>query len=200
MKKSLKKLFAVLSALAIILTLPTSALAASVTRDEAKAIALNDSGFKEDSIIYVKVKADNENGTAVWDVEFTASALGLYHEFDYTVRKSDGAVLDKEYELESAPFSDNDERIDKEVAKGLAAKEFNIPLKDAKFIKTESDYDDGVKVYEIEFVSADVKYSCEISANGRISEKEVENIDSLEEKIEVAFELLIAWILSLFSK
>lgn len=200
MKKSFKKLFAVLTAITIILSLSVPALAASVNRDQAKTIALEDSGFKTDDLIYIKVTSDSEDGTAVWDVEFTAEALGLYHEFDYTVRKSDGKILDKEYELEAIPFSGTDEVIDKEVAKGLAVKEFNIPLAEAKFIKAETDIDDGNKVYEIEFVSGDIKYSCEINKNGRVIEKEVDSIDTFEEKLEITFALIIAWILSIFGK
>ena len=200
MKKSFKKLFAVLSVFAIILTLSVPVLAASVTKEEAKSIALNDSGFKNDSLVYIKAVSDTEDGVAVWDVEFIAEALGVYHEFDYTVRKSDGKIIDKDYELEVVPFPGTSESVDKEVAKGLAVKEFNIDIADAKFIKAEIETEDGVKVYEIEFVSGDVKYSCEITANGRVIEKETEIVDTFEEKIEVAFALIIAWILSIFTK
>ena len=198
MKKSFKKLFAVLSAFAIVLTLSVTAFAASVTKEDAKSIALDDSGLRNDELVYIRVAGDNEDGVAVWEVEFIAEKLGLYHEFDYTVRKSDGKILDKDYELEAVPFTGAAEAIDKEVAKGLAVKEFNINLSDAKFLKTEVDIDDGVKVYDIEFVSGDVKYSCEITANGRVTEKEVDNIDTFEERIEITFALIIAWILSIF--
>ena len=56
------------------------------------------------------------------------------------------------------------------------------------------------KISGIEFVSGDVKYSCEINKNGRVIEKEVDSIDTFEEKLEITFALIIAWILSIFGK
>ena len=68
MKKSFKKLLAVISAFAIVFTLSATAFAASVTKNEAKTIALNDAGVKNEALIYVRIESDNENGTAVWDI------------------------------------------------------------------------------------------------------------------------------------
>lgn len=200
MKKSFKKLLAVISAFAIVFTLSATAFAASVTKNEAKTIALNDAGVKNEALIYVRIESDNENGTAVWDIEFTAEILGLYHEFDYTVRKSDGKILDKDYELETVPFSGEDSRIDKETAKGIAVKEFGINIDNAKFTNTRLDIDDGKAVYDIEFVSGDVKYSCEITESGRVTEKETDSINTLEEKIEIFIELIIEGIRSVFAR
>ena len=62
-----------------------------------------------------------------------------------------------------------------EKAKNIALKDAGVTASNARFTKAETDYDDGIKVYEIEFVTSTKEYEYEINAKtGKIIEKSIE--------------------------
>ena len=63
-------------------------------------------------------------------------------------------------------------------AKSIALKAAGFKEADVKFVKTEQDFDDGIKKYEIEFINGDKEYSYEINMQtGEIIKQEVENVN-----------------------
>ena len=63
-------------------------------------------------------------------------------------------------------------------AKEIALKDAGVDAAKATFVKVESDFDDGVKKYDVEFVANGVEYDYEINAaNGKISKREKEKAD-----------------------
>ena len=76
------------------------------------------------------------------------------------------------------PLSSDSTQITIEQAKDIALKHANLTSDQVSFIRTESDIDNGVKKYNIEFYSGNTEYDYEIdAANGNILEydQDVEN-------------------------
>lgn len=71
----------------------------------------------------------------------------------------------------------NSGTVTKEKAKSIALKDAGLSAKDVYFTKAEVDYDDSIKIYEIEFVTKTKEYEYEINAKtGKILEKSVERL------------------------
>ncbi len=63
--------------------------------------------------------------------------------------------------------------IGKEEAKSIAFQDAGVAEADAKAVRVEFDYDDGIAVYEVEFRTADAKYEYDIAGkSGRILERD----------------------------
>ena len=60
----------------------------------AKAAALKHAGLSEGQVQELQVEWDNENGRAVYEVEFKSGGM----EYDYVIDAATGAVLDHETE------------------------------------------------------------------------------------------------------
>ena len=76
------------------------------------------------------------------------------------------------------PLSSDSTQITIEQAKDIALKHANLTSDQVSFIRTESDIDNGVKKYNVEFYSGNTEYDYEIdAANGNILEydQDVEN-------------------------
>lgn len=64
-----------------------------------------------------------------------------------------------------------------EKAKEIALKDAGVNEADVKFIKQNPDIDDGVSIYEIDFVSGEMEYEYDIeAATGTIRERSSESI------------------------
>ena len=62
-------------------------------------------------------------------------------------------------------------------AKSIALKHAKLTAKQVRFVKAKADYDDGVKVYDIEFTHKGMEYEYEISAKtGKILSFEKDRI------------------------
>ena len=68
----------------------------TITKEEAKAIALERAELKETDVRFVKVELDRERGTAVYEVEFNH---GL-KEYNAEIKAEDGTILKWEEEFE----------------------------------------------------------------------------------------------------
>lgn len=202
MKKNLKKLSSLALTFLLVLALSVTSLAAGISSDRAKEIALADAGFSASQVSYLTVKTDYENGVKVFDVSFVAfNADGSFTEYDYEVKAADGRILERDIDLErgkgnQVPINSSND-IGAEQAKRIALEHFGVKAEDAKFLQVQKDYDDGRSVYEIEFCKPySDRYSCEVaSTNGLVSDAEREAVRGLIDKIELFFEVLIVAIL-----
>lgn len=144
-----------------------------ITAEEAKDIALKDSG--EEKVKDLEVELD----AGKYEVEFTGKDG---REYSYEIGAANGNILSKKIDDEKVKKNTN-----KEVKKITEEEAKNIALKDSgeKNIKELEVELDGGK-YEVEFTGEDGReYSYEIGvANGKILSKEVEEKEEEDEEKE----------------
>lgn len=131
-----------------------------ITKDEAKEIALKDAGISENKTSYLNVKQDQENGIAVYEVEFYTDGK----EYDYTISQNDGTILSKDYDIENYTpnSSDNTSIISLDEAKKLVLE--RIDGANSDHISIYHEYDDGVQLYEGEVYYQNKEYEFKINA------------------------------------
>lgn len=171
--------------------------------EKAKSIALENVGVSASKATFTKVETDTFNGSAVYDIEFYTAS----NEYDFEIDAFTGEILEKSseafqtqisYEEATQPaasssdqsaqpsYSDSQSQssgnsatsdyigIDK--AKKIALKHAGVS--NVTFTKSKLDSDDGVKTYEIEFISGDREYEYEINAyTGAIMDYDSEKAD-----------------------
>ena len=143
--------------------------AKKISADKAKKIALGDAKLAEKDVTFVKVELEFENNRLVYDVEFYSGNV----EYDYDIDAVSGAIVSSDRDIENysipaqqttvAPAAD----IGVEKAKEIALSHAGVGS--ARFTKAKIDYENGVKVYEIEFKVGNMEYESDINVvNGAI--------------------------------
>lgn len=159
--------------------------------EKAKSIALKDAGVS--GATFVKAKLETEDGVKVYDVEFYKANV----EYDYEIDAITGKILEKDLDIENFSIPKKKATTNKQTTKATtkskvktstkkSAKDIgvekakSIALKDAgvsnvKFTKAKVDYENGIKVYDIEFRKGNKEYDYEIeAATGKIRERNVD--------------------------
>ena len=140
-----------------------------ISADKAKKIALGDAKLAEKDVTFVKVELELEDNRLVYDVEFYSGNV----EYDYDIDAVSGAIVSSDRDIENysipaqqttvAPAAD----IGVEKAKEIALAHAGVGS--ARFTKAKIDYENGVKVYEIEFKVGNMEYEYDINVvNGAI--------------------------------
>ncbi len=196
MKKNFKKLSSLVLAFLLVFSLSFSAFAADISASKAKSIALNDAGYSSAEVSRLSAKSDYDDGVKYYDVSFYVNKSdGSVLEYDYDIRVSDGKILEKDVDVEKGKASASSAKDDvgEDAAKKAALAHFGLKEDEVKFFEIRKDKDDGVSVYEFEFCKPySVKYSCEvIASNGKVADAEKENVRSFGDKIELFFEVLV---------
>ena len=138
----------------------------------SKEIALADAGVSADDATFIKAKGDVDGGVQVHEIEFVNSEI----EWDYEIDAGSGDILKKE----TKPLEIATDKV-AESAKNAALADAGVSAGDATFIKVKLDYEDGVQVYEIEFVTDTTEYDYEISASdNRVIESESEPLEIVQ--------------------
>lgn len=205
MKKNLKKLSSLALALLLVFSLAASALAAELSAEQAKAIALADADYLAADVAYIRAEVDYDRGSKEYDIEFLVKGDGVNYEFDYEVRAADGKILSKEKDVErvnaQAPAAQQPKAepapsgdIGKDAAVKAAYEAFGVKAEEVKLLKAQKEYDDGVAVYDVEFAKGyDCKYSAEVvAANGKVVDKDADVSRNFFDKVELFFEVLFA--------
>ena len=140
-----------------------------ISADKAKKIALGDAKLAEKDVTLVKVELELEDNRLVYDVEFYSGNV----EYDYDIDAVSGAIVsaDKDIENYVIPAQPSTEaqasEISVEKAKQIALSHAGVGS--ARFTKAKIDYENGVKVYEIEFKVGNMEYEYDINVvNGAI--------------------------------
>ena len=140
-----------------------------ISADKAKKIALGDAKLAEKDVTFVKVELEFEDNRLVYDVEFYSGNV----EYDYDIDAVSGAIVsaDKYIENYVIPAQPSTEakatEISVEKAKQIALSHAGVGS--ARFTKAKIDYENGVKVYEIEFKVGNMEYEYDINVlNGAI--------------------------------
>lgn len=148
--------------------------------EAAKAAALSHAGLPEADVTFSKVKLDLEDGRPVYEVEFYSAS----QEYDYEVDAQTGEVLSFDHDAatyngagDSSAVSGTASQITMDGAKSAALKRAGLSESEVTFTKTDYEYDDGLAVYEIEFISGDTEYDVKVRADtGAISEYSAKSI------------------------
>lgn len=186
LKNSLKTALCVAEILIILIA--TSACASDESKEntqislkQAEETALLDANVKASDVSFKKEKLDYDDGIAVYDIDFYTDT----HEYEYEINAVTGNIHSKEIEtrrnINAGQESNNGDTgqsinngaagnyIGEEEAKAIAVKHAGVSPENVNFYKVELDYDDGQKVYEIEFYVDGIEYDYEINAlSGKI--------------------------------
>ena len=151
--------------------------AKKITADEAKRIALAHAKLVEKDVTFVKVEFE-DNNRYEYDVDFYSGNV----EYDYEIDAVSGAILSADRDIENyviptqpstAAANTQTSEISVERAKQIALSHAGVGS--AKFKKAKLDYENGVKVYEIEFKVGNLEYEYDINvSNGAIISSSVE--------------------------
>ena len=149
-----------------------------ITKAKAKSIALKHAGVSASKATFVKAKLDYEDGRRVYEIEFYSGNT----EYDYEILASNGKIIsyDKDIENYKIPRKNTSSStyIGKAKAKSIALKNAGVSASSATFTKTKLDYEDRIRVYEIEFYTNSAEYEYEINAKtGKIRDMDVEHFD-----------------------
>lgn len=150
-----------------------------ITLEQAKEIALNHAGQSASNVYFDKLELDHDHGMQKYEIEF----IGGYTEYEYEIDAVTGAILeydwdhDDDHDHEHIPGGSGNSAggasITSEQAKEIALNHAGQSASNVYFDKLELDYDDGMQIYEIEFVSGNMEYEYEIdAATGAILEYE----------------------------
>lgn len=156
--------------LLVLLVAASAVVFAQITRDEAEAIAIKDSGIPASSVEYMRSSLDWEHGERVYDVEFYADGV----EYDYEIALSDGKILSFDSEAERIRHTRSSDELSRNDALLLALENAGYSEDEVGRIKVEKDRDDGYAVYEIEFRTSDYEYEYEISGEAEILSYSIE--------------------------
>lgn len=136
----------------------------------AKQTALQAVGVSEDSAVFTKVWKDFDDGMQEWEIEFVSN--GQKYEIDLnaadgSVRKSSCEPVERGIAAVGCISADE--------AKAAALQAAGISAEQATFIDVESDFDDGMQIWELKFIAPDGIHEIELNAaNGSILEMSLE--------------------------
>ena len=147
--------------------------AKKITADEAKRIALAHAKLAEKDVTFVKVELELEdNNRYEYDIDFYSGNV----EYDYEIDAVSGAILSADKDIENyviptqpstSAANTQTSEISVERAKQIALSHAGVGS--ARFTKAKIDYENGVKVYEIEFKVGNMEYEYDINVvNGAI--------------------------------
>lgn len=150
--------------------------------DQATKVALQNAGFEESDVTLLRGHFDRDDGISTYDIEFRGSD-GF--DYDYVISANDGTIIEANREMaellsgaqnqqdsgqaqestsQSGGSSQDTNYISADKAQSIALQHAGVSASDATFRKAHLDRDDGIYVYEIEFVSGDLEYDYEIHA------------------------------------
>lgn len=157
-----------------------------ISAEQAKTIALENVGVSSAKATFTKAKLDKDDNHSIYEIEFFSGV----NEYELEIDARTGAVLEKKSEAlnpQQAPGSaqsgaagqpsssasgqnstakaGSSGYIGIDRAKSIALKHAGISAANAVFTKAKLDTDDGIRTYEIEFVSGDREYEYEINAS-----------------------------------
>lgn len=138
---------------------PASSGSSDIGEAEARAAALKQADVAEGDTSWIFAKRDYEDGRLEYEVEFLSGSW----KYEVDVDAATGAVtgFDRDRKGRSR-YAQAGTDIGAEKARTLALEHAGV--EDALFLKTELDYEDGLRVYEVEFYAGGREYDYEIDA------------------------------------
>ena len=145
-----------------------------ISRDEAKRIALAKVGLTEEQVTFTKIKLDADDDEAEYEIEFFTAT----EKFEIEIDAKTGDVLKVERKVVKTHQEEQGDHITAKRAQEIAIEHAKLTASEVVMEKIELDYDDGIYVYEVEFVSGGYEYEYKIDAKtGEILESEKEPVE-----------------------
>ena len=143
-----------------------------ISLDKAKEIALSHAGLSNEQVTFVQAKKDFDDGIQKYEIEFYCNGK----EYDYEINASNGQIIQYDHDIEYNYTPNNNttnnqsnvnttDNISAERAKEIALSHAGLANSQVTFKRTELDFDNGIKKYEVEFYYNNREYSYEIDAN-----------------------------------
>ena len=134
----------------------------SIGADKAKMFAFADAGVDPVAAENVRTEFDFEQGHFIYDVEFTANGT----EYGYWIQASDGSVVKKKIELIGAGGSKTGitVAITQKDARKIALEDAGLTEAEVSISAEKLDTENGVAVYEVDFMKGNMKYEYDINA------------------------------------
>ena len=140
----------------------------SIGESKAKEIALQHAGIGASQVSWIIVQQDYEHGRMEYEVEFYAGN----QEYDYEIDASSGKILSFDYDIDryaADTVQQSNTDIGTEKAKSIALSHAGVKAADTLFLSAEQDYDDGMRVYDVEFFAGNKEYDYKVdAANGKV--------------------------------
>ena len=157
---------------------PTQNEQSYISLDAAKTKALSDAGVKASAATFTKEKLDSDDGIAVYDLEFYTEE----NAYDYEINAKTGTVheksIEKREQTQQPQGGNSGSYIGVEKAKTLALNHAGLSAGEVSLSKAKFENDDGIMVYEIEFIKDRTEYEYTIdAASGKILEFDSEYDD-----------------------
>lgn len=153
----------------------TTSTAGAVDEAQAKQIALDHAGVAEADTAYLQVKADREDGVAVYDVEFYVASTNT--EYDYEIDAATGEIRSYDYDVEGYNGTQTQSGATKTEAEIKQIALAKVPGATENDIRLSLDRDDGKLQYEGKIIYEGMEYDFEIDAySGAIREWEAESV------------------------
>ncbi|MCM1155126.1 MAG: PepSY domain-containing protein [Roseburia sp.] len=151
---------------------PNAAVTEYITLEEAKSVALDNAWLVAADVTFLKEKLDYDDGVAEYEIEFVTDTT----KYEYEINAKDGSVLSmSKEEIDRTNVIQVQDGITIEEAKQIALDHAGFSAGEVKFSKAETDFDDGIVEYEIEFYVGQKEYSYTIdAAAGTILETEID--------------------------
>ena len=179
MNKS-KKFLATLALFGLVVTSGTTAsvFAAGniISREAAANAAFTRAGVlkSQATAIEIEYDANDDDYGQVYEVEFKANG----YKYSYDIDANDGTVLKSEKKKLKTKITNSSQYIGTASAKSIALNHAGLSSYSVTFTKAKLTTEDGIKVYDVEFRTADTEYEYEINAKtGKIIEFSSEPVD-----------------------
>ena len=148
-------------------TKPSSG-SSDIGQEKAKEAALKHAGVSESQVSGLRVQQDWDDGRLEYEVEFYAGN----QEYDYEIDASSGKILSFDYDIDryaADTVQQSNTDIGTEKAKSIALSHAGVKAADTLFLSAEQDYDDGMRVYDVEFFAGNKEYDYKVdAANGKV--------------------------------
>lgn len=137
----------------------------TITVAQAKEIALNYLNLKAGDVTFLKEKSDYDDGRLEYEIELVSANKKYDFEIlsDGTIRQYDFKIVSEQYNNTSTGSTQTN-GISLEAATEIALKHSGLTAGQVVITKSKTDYDDGRKEYEIEFIYNRAEYEYTIDA------------------------------------
>ncbi|MDY4895419.1 MAG: PepSY domain-containing protein [Candidatus Borkfalkiaceae bacterium] len=154
---------------------PASPEANYIGEARAKEIALHHAGYAETDVTELETDFDFDDGMYLYEVEFTYGKS----DYEYELIASTGEIYSLEIDdfsvIVPTPADSSVTYISADRAKEIALEDGGVQAENATFKKVKFDKDNGVHIYEIEFVAGGSEYEYELNAvSGAVIESEID--------------------------
>lgn len=142
---------------------------ARIDRQEAKRIALHHAGVAPQHATFDSVELKRGRHHDTFEIEFYTHN----REYEYTIRASDGKILDFSQEKRDNRHNHKPEgkRINQDEAIRIALRHANVSPREATFQLIEFERSRNIDTYEIDFYTHEAEYEYTINAhNGNVME------------------------------